>query len=196
MSSRPCFVVVKILNSWVVGRDLCHHKQRRLHKDSQSHPSTRMESKHACCPSLHLLAVRTTSARRLLASPAACSPQQPSSLAPATLTAAHSGCRRTASTVPLSILPPVVKALFEDDVAFSGVSCGEDEYLGLSWSPIQACDGVRVRGLSKMMDMGLVGSPSPVALMKGLMPPVLFTLMAHTHFRIAHLATPLLNKFF
>ena len=47
------------------------NRHTRLHKDSQSHPSTRMESKHACCPSLHLLAVRTTSARRLLASPAA-----------------------------------------------------------------------------------------------------------------------------
>ena len=37
-------------------------------------PFMRMESKHACYPSLHLFAVRTTSARRLLASPAACSP--------------------------------------------------------------------------------------------------------------------------
>ena len=68
--------------------------------------------------------------------------------------------------------------------------------LGLSWSPIQACDGVRVWGLSKMMDMGLVGSLSPIALMKGLMSPVLFTLMAHTHSGIAHLATSFLNNFF
>ena len=57
------------------------------------------------------------------------------------------------------MVPPVVKALFEDDGAFRGVSCGEDEYLGLSWSPIQACDGVRVWGLSKMMDMGLAERP-------------------------------------
>ena len=68
--------------------------------------------------------------------------------------------------------------------------------LGLSWSPIQACDGVSVWGLSKIMVMGLVGSPIPVALMKGLMPPVLLTLMAHTHSRIAHLATSFLNNFF
>ena len=39
-------------------------------------------------------------------------------------------------------------------------------------------------------------SPSPVAFMKGLMFPVLFTLMAHTHSKIAHLATSFLNKFF
>ena len=104
------------------------NRHTRLHKDSQSHPSARMQSKHSCCPSLHLLDVRTTSARRLLASPAACSPLQPPSLAPATLTAAPSGCRRTASTAPLSILPPVAKAPSEDDIAFRGVSYGEDEY--------------------------------------------------------------------
>ena len=34
-------------------------------------PRLPSSSKHACCPSLHLLVVRTTSARRLLASPAA-----------------------------------------------------------------------------------------------------------------------------
>ena len=108
----------------------CH---TRVHKDSQSRPSARMESKHACCPSLHLLAVRTTSARRLLASPAAIT--RTSHLdGPHLLVAAE-----PPPTAPLSILPPVVKAPSEDDVAFRGVSCGEDEYLGLSWSPTQAC---------------------------------------------------------
>ena len=45
-----------------------HHT--RLHKDSQSRSSARMESKHTCCPSLHLLAMRTTPVRCLLATSA------------------------------------------------------------------------------------------------------------------------------
>ena len=39
--------------------------------------------------------------------------------------------------------------------------------LGLSWGPIQACDGVRAWGLSKMMDMGLVGKPKPSRVNEG-----------------------------
>ena len=50
------------------------NRHTRLHKDSQSRSSARMESEHTCCPSLHLLAMRTTPVRRLLVSPAACSP--------------------------------------------------------------------------------------------------------------------------
>ena len=50
------------------------NRHTRLHKDSQSRSSARMESEHTCCPSLHLLAMRTMPVRRLLVSPAACSP--------------------------------------------------------------------------------------------------------------------------
>ena len=92
------------------------NRHTRLHKDSQSHPSARMESKHACGPSLHLLAVRTTSARRLLASPVAIT--RTSHLdGPHLLVAAE-----PPPTAPLSILPPVVKAPSEDDVAFGEAS--------------------------------------------------------------------------
>ena len=117
-----------------------------------------------------------------------CSPHQPPLLAPATLTAAPSGCRRTASTAPLSILPPVVKAPSEDDVAFGEASWRKMKFwawvwdgfvsppmlaldLGLGWSTSPSLWSSQPIGLAHSMDVDLSLEPSPSLLMGGLMAP-------------------------
>ncbi|WJZ85014.1 hypothetical protein VitviT2T_004584 [Vitis vinifera] len=72
---------------------------------------------HASRPILHFFSLlQAPRDCRHCSSPAAITAPAMWALAPATVTAAPSGCRRTTATTSLSILPPVVGAPFEDDI--------------------------------------------------------------------------------
>ena len=90
------------------------NRHTHLHKNSQSHPSTHMGSKHASC--LHHLPPHISHRSPRLHQRRVC--QRPGELhappyahgvvipAPATMAAAHSRRRQTAATAPLFIAPP------------------------------------------------------------------------------------------
>ncbi|WKA03320.1 hypothetical protein VitviT2T_021436 [Vitis vinifera] len=95
------------------------NRRTRLHKDTQSRSSAHMESKQACCPSPHLFVVRTAPARRLLVSPAACSP-----LAAITRSGYAHICSCSGTTPPLPSLRDYAAAAIARDSAATAIARG------------------------------------------------------------------------